>query len=724
MSLPKEEANALIDCMKILAQLENSTMRQTMAINVNQRIQVNQEWFKCLPTKHIAILFFPNDKINANKLHLSLESALKSGECPHYLDKTGELRSDILSPGELALWPACPPVPADSPLRFWVSPAMRANTQKGAMKKIALPAGTVHVEYEEMVNLMAKALSDGEPVADVLYVAHHEAIEKELGNDVDSGALRVYDPLARGRHSLPIGDALRTALVKVADFQSLAAARAIDVIVEAAYVPTESDRAALRARIEDKNAYLDSLPPKERRAVRETAGMQEVSRAPIPFDSVRSEHRRQPTELRPIDWSHWRLMPEVLLREAVALSVNLNPKNLQFGKEGQEFNDRLDIALSHAKVGNFQLIKYYPKNEPVSPVLLAVFAKWAVSHNIEMPPELAAMAAASLDKPNNDTLAVAATGSASGPTLHQAAQGVSASSGNALASSDSTGGIPPERVFTICAQPLCVDPALRALSPDTTVWAKFYWGVTRDGSSVRELAGDVAASHAIEKIETIMKRQANGYFTVNEAAQVIADARDMKAHKLVESMLRARANGKLKIRDPEAREVDMPADTSVRDNVSLVKIADVCKALEIEDLSDKLPMQAAPVVSADASKPKAQIVADKTKALAVPQATGPQTTNIENVNVVVQPATAPTITHSTKPKRRDDLAPVIEKAQSLCPDPMDTAAVWVQLEALAQAEYLPLLAAMPEGLKYTKKGTAAYFTRDALSKRLARSKAA
>ena len=52
-------------------------------------------------------------------------------------------------------------------------------------------------------------------------------------------------------------------------------------------------------------------------------------------------------------------------------------------------------------------------------------------------------------------------------------------------------------------------------------------------------------------------------------------------------------------------------------------------------------------------------------------------------------------------------------------DPGDTAQVWAQLQVLADSESPPLLASTSEGLKYKKvKGKDAYFTRDALDKRL------
>lgn len=78
----------------------------------------------------------------------------------------------------------------------------------------------------------------------------------------------------------------------------------------------------------------------------------------------------------------------------------------------------------------------------------------------------------------------------------------------------------------------------------------------------------------------------------------------------------------------------------------------------------------------------------------------------------------PTHGNSTKIQRSDSIDPVIKLAQAECSDPKDTNQVWPRMQVLAQNEHPPFLASMPQGLKYHKAGTAAYFTRNALDKRL------
>jgi hypothetical protein len=186
-------------------------------------------------------------------------------------------------------------------------------------------------------------------------------------------------------------------------------------------VPVEVARAALRARMEDKDAReayvkaLEKLSPEARSFGLDEAGLHNYSSAPRPIVPLGERTIAPPATLPPIDWNHWRLMPEVPLWQAVALSVDSNPATLLADPAIVAWGKRTDIALSHVSVGNLDLVtRLVPTLH--SPVLLAAFAAWAVVHFTDLPPELVTMATASLDKSSNDTLALAtptATGSAS-----------------------------------------------------------------------------------------------------------------------------------------------------------------------------------------------------------------------------------------------------------------------------------------------------------------------
>ena len=102
----------------------------------------------------------------------------------------------------------------------------------------------------------------------------------------------------------------------------------------------------------------------------------------------------------------------------------------------------------------------------------------------------------------------------------------------------------------------------------------------------------------------------------------------------------------------------------------------------------------------------------------------PKAAHVGAVGALVEPAkagpvlTAPAQGNSTKTRRSDSIDPVIKLAKTKCVDPDETSEVWAQMQVLAQDEHPPFLASTELGLKYHKKGKEAYFTRDALDKRL------
>jgi hypothetical protein len=194
---------------------------------------------------------------------------------------------------------------------------------------------------------------------------------------------------------------------------------------ETAYVSIEVARAALRTRMQDKDAKeayiksLEKLSPEARRFALKEAGIHNYSSAPHPI-ALGIRTIAPPAELPPIDWNHWKIMLEVPLWKAVALSVNINPETLRKDPAILAFDKRADIALSHVSAGKLDVVKRLTETLK-SPVLLASFAAWAVGLGFhDVPPEFVAIATASLGKSNNDTLAVVtpvANASASEPTV-------------------------------------------------------------------------------------------------------------------------------------------------------------------------------------------------------------------------------------------------------------------------------------------------------------------
>lgn len=117
MTLSKEEADALRRCIAILAPISPAHERRTMALNVETRISGKATGLLAFRFTHLATLFHPSDTKKAQELAQKMQAAADAGEIatimpPH---EKGAFVSD------LAAWPDCPPIPEESPLRYWLS---------------------------------------------------------------------------------------------------------------------------------------------------------------------------------------------------------------------------------------------------------------------------------------------------------------------------------------------------------------------------------------------------------------------------------------------------------------------------------------------------------------------------------------------------------------------------------------------------------------------------
>ena len=83
---------------------------------------------------------------------------------------------------------------------------------------------------------------------------------------------------------------------------------------------------------------------------------------------------------------------------------------------------------------------------------------------------------------------------------------------------------------------------------------------------------------------------------------------------------------------------------------------------------------------------------------------------------------ATAVQHTTKGRRRDILTPVIEHAQSLCKNPLDTAEVWGQLHTLTAQKHTVLLHLEGDAVVYTDGDNTKKLTRKNLSDRLGTAK--
>jgi hypothetical protein len=85
------------------------------------------------------------------------------------------------------------------------------------------------------------------------------------------------------------------------------------------------------------------------------------------------------------------------------------------------------------------------------------------------------------------------------------------------------------------------------------------------------------------------------------------------------------------------------------------------------------------------------------------------------------PVAVNTADKKLKRARKDNLTPIVKRAQAICKDPSDTAEVWNELAKLAAQEIYPLYGIVQEGIQYKDhQDEAAVFTKNALRKRLER----
>lgn len=145
--------------------------------------------------------------------------------------------------------------------------------------------------------------------------------------------------------------------------------------------------------------------------------------------------------------------------------------------------------------------------------------------------------------------------------------------------------------FTTPARPSEVPPLLRILPADTEILVSANFG----GSSG---TGTARVGEYVEQLETIMRRQAGGVFTVSEAAQVLVDTRPgAQVRTMLSKMHQAYRDGKLIVRDPGDMLPKRIADT-YRDYIDVVTVADVDAWLDAEGAGYRFP----PALAVDEAK--------------------------------------------------------------------------------------------------------------------------
>jgi hypothetical protein len=115
MPLPKDEADALRHCAAIHSEQHSPRERQIMAVNVAQRISGANSSHLCFRFKQVATLFYPKSAERAAAFLTQMEEANSRGELVTQIPASEK----GLFIDDLIVWKDCPPVPFDSPLRYW-----------------------------------------------------------------------------------------------------------------------------------------------------------------------------------------------------------------------------------------------------------------------------------------------------------------------------------------------------------------------------------------------------------------------------------------------------------------------------------------------------------------------------------------------------------------------------------------------------------------------------
>lgn len=162
MPVPEAEAEALRRCLPILARGAAPNERITMARSIDKRISGQETTALAFRFQQLAALFYPSDSTRAQTFEVALRTAREANDLVSLLPlgQGGVFLSD------LAAWPNCPPIPADSPLKYWL-PGMpvekvQRSQQVGAVKpgaRIEVAMSAPYLSLAILVSAIATAVA-------------------------------------------------------------------------------------------------------------------------------------------------------------------------------------------------------------------------------------------------------------------------------------------------------------------------------------------------------------------------------------------------------------------------------------------------------------------------------------------------------------------------------------------------------------------------------------
>ncbi|AEB85510.1 hypothetical protein [Alicycliphilus denitrificans] len=120
-----DEIQALRRVAQILAGVATPIERQNIARRVAQKVKGDDSEL-ALSLPHAAALFWPGDAEKTAEVLQQITRAFDAGELGGFIPR--EHRHLLFT--DFIVWPDCPPMAADSPLRYWVpdAPVMQPQT--------------------------------------------------------------------------------------------------------------------------------------------------------------------------------------------------------------------------------------------------------------------------------------------------------------------------------------------------------------------------------------------------------------------------------------------------------------------------------------------------------------------------------------------------------------------------------------------------------------------
>lgn len=223
MALSKESADALRECLRILAPRHAPEERRIMARNVEQYI-AEGKWLPAFTVEHVAALYYPRDQVHEESLRARILEAIRAGEL---VPAAG---AGKLFASDLAGWPDCPRVPSDSPLRYWLQASMHEPSTNHGTAWVGRGFDiwdSQPIAVGDLLERMAESLHDT-PLRRAATVMN---LRDEVGRLAIQGTIPVRNPLDMGRVDPGPGEYLWKSVLFPRDAQRFAQEHGVTITI-------------------------------------------------------------------------------------------------------------------------------------------------------------------------------------------------------------------------------------------------------------------------------------------------------------------------------------------------------------------------------------------------------------------------------------------------------------------------------------------------------------